>query len=227
MNTDIKAMILYEDKSLIVLHKPAGMAVESARVTQPDLVSLLRAYLRAEVYPVHRLDQVVEGAVVFAKTKSAAAQLSRQVQDGSMRKIYRARVCGKVPAESGTLSDELIRDKGSNLTRVVPAGTDPRAKKAVLRYRRLSDNEVEIELVTGRFHQIRAQLAHAGMPVEGDVKYGAPADTRQRGKIALVASELTFRHPVTGRQMTFSVGDAGVGSGKGDNGDSPFCHPER
>ena len=161
---------------------------------------------------MHRLDQVVSGTIVFAKTKKAAAALSKQLTDGTMKKIYRAKVCGPIPLDSGELRDFLLKDGKNNVSRVVSPskqGMYPKgAKEAVLRYRKVSEDTLEIELMTGRHHQIRAQLAHAGMPIAGDRKYGAPASSAEDlpgGGIALRAVRLSFRHPGTGEVMTFSV----------------------
>ena len=216
--------ICYEDSEIIVVEKPAGVAVESAHVTEKDLYSSLRSYLAEksggsrdhrpgaesdEIHIVHRLDQVVAGLLVFAKTKEAAAALSKQLTDGTMKKMYRARVCGTIPAKNGELTDYLVKDGRNNMSHAASPGTKG-AKKAVLRYRQTAEDELEIDLVTGRHHQIRVQLAHAGMPIAGDVKYGAPEktggeDNPGRGRIALTASRLSFRHPSTGRIMTFTL----------------------
>lgn len=203
---NIAKWILYEDDMLLVLRKPAGIAVESAKVTEKDLISMLRLYTDNHVFMVHRLDQVVEGVIAFAKTKQAAAALSGQLNNGEMKKRYTARICGKVRDDSGVLTDYLVRDRKQNMSKVGKA-SDPGAVKAELRYRRLSDEELEIELVTGRHHQIRAQLSHAGMPIAGDRKYGAVPESRRaaRGSIDLCASELTLRHPGTGELMTFKT----------------------
>ena len=203
---DVAKWIIYEDDMLLVLRKPAGIAVESAKVTEKDLISLLRIYTGNQVFMVHRLDQVVEGIIAFAKTKQAAAALSGQLNNGVMKKRYTARICGKVRDDSGVLTDYLVRDRKQNMSKVGKA-SDPGAVKAELRYRRLSDEELEIELVTGRHHQIRAQLSHAGMPIAGDRKYGAVPESRRaaRGSIDLCASELTLRHPGTGELMTFKA----------------------
>ena len=126
-----------------------------------------------------------------------------------MKKMYRARVCGTIPAKNGELTDYLVKDGRNNMSHAASPGTKG-AKKAVLRYRQTAEDELEIDLVTGRHHQIRVQLAHAGMPIAGDVKYGAPEktggeDNPGRGRIALTASRLSFRHPSTGRIMTFTL----------------------
>ena len=218
----IEDRILYEDAEIIAVDKPAGVAVESARVGETDLAHALRSYLAdgdggPEIYTVHRLDQPVAGVVLFARTKMAAAALSKQLADGEMQKIYRARVCGRIPAEAGELTDYLAWDRKTNTAHVVPGGKgsaktsarrEERPKKAVLRYKKTGEDTLEIELITGRHHQIRAQLAHAGMPIRGDTKYGAQADSKEglaRGQIALRAVSLSFRHPRTGAVMRITA----------------------
>lgn len=210
---DIKDIIQYEDKDLIVVAKPAGLAVESSRVTEPDLESQLRRYLASEseesdllpeLYTVHRLDQRVGGLLVFARTKKAAGHLSAQLGDGRMEKIYHAVVEGEIPSEEGTLTDYLLRDPKTNSSKVVQktqAGGRNRPKKAILDYRKINEHTIEILLHTGRHHQIRVQLAHAGMPIRGDVKYGAAA----KGSLCLAAVGLSFIHPSDGRLMKFQI----------------------
>ena len=156
--------ILYEDDEIIAVYKEAGLAVQSRSALQMDLESMLLRRLdrgdgrRPELYVVHRIDQPVEGLVLFAKTKEAAADLTRQLTDGRMKKIYKARVEGQVPKEEDTLEDYLVRDAG-NVTRIVPKPKNPSKgrnapKKAVLHYRKVGDSELLIELFTGRHHQI-------------------------------------------------------------------------
>ena len=113
---DVAKWILYEDDMLLVLRKPAGIAVESAKVTEKDLISMLRIYTGNHVFMVHRLDQVVEGVIVFTKTRQAAAVLSGQLNNGVMKKRYTARICGKVRDEAGVLTDCLVRDKRQNMS---------------------------------------------------------------------------------------------------------------
>jgi len=204
--------ILYEDNEIIVVFKEAGLAVQSRSVGQKDLESMLRCHLStsgmppAELYVVHRIDQPVEGLVLFAKTKEAAADLTRQLTDGRMKKIYRARVDGNIPKDEDTLEDYLVRDAG-NVTRVVPKPkTTQRGRsapqKAVLRYKKIGDSELLIELFTGRHHQIRVQLANAGMPITGDRKYGKP-DPSYRDRLMLTAWKLVFIHPKTKKRVVF------------------------
>ena len=220
--------ILYEDSQILVCYKEAGLPVQSARVGVKDLVSIVKNYLwerngqREEPYlgVIHRLDQPVEGVLVFAKTPKAARELSAQVSDGRMKKIYHAVVwepAEKYNTKEGTLADHLLTDKKTNSARVVPEGSKG-AKQARLDYRILNNISVspapslrgpekndslilvEIHLHTGRHHQIRVQMANAGMPLCGDRKYGYPGET---GQLALCAVSLELLHPATGKPMQF------------------------
>lgn len=234
----MKTEIIYEDDQVLVAYKPAGLAVQAAGIGQIDMVSELKNYLhrkqkkgRSETGKVqepylgivHRLDQPVEGLLVFGKTKQAAAALSRQLQKGedgeAFHKDYCAVVCGKPAKAEAELTDFLVKDKG-NIAVVVEqaaeSGEPAQAKKAVLRYRvretAMSDQLalVDIHLQTGRFHQIRAQMAHAGLPLLGDMKYGA-AEALQAARalgvsqVSLCACRLEFPHPVSGEKLSFHV----------------------
>ena len=225
MKPDFCNMILFEDPQILVLHKPAGIAVQDARNRVMDLESMARNALaaRGSALPylgiVHRLDLPVEGIVVFAKTRKAAASLSTQIQQGKMTKEYLA-VCAIRPdaaerkeikvGESGTLRDYLLKDQRGNHSAVVGKGT-PGAKEAVLRYEILGKREenclLKIDLQTGRHHQIRVQLSHAGMPILGDRKYGwNPADGGpQENSLALCAFHLSFLHPADGNRREFRI----------------------
>ncbi len=209
----IDELIQYEDEAVIVVRKPAGLAVETKRVTETDLESLLRRHLAesaektAELYVVHRLDQRVEGLLVFAKNRKAAGDLSAQLTDGRMQKIYLAKVEGSIPKEADVLTDYLMKDTRTGSAVVIPDAEvkrqhgKQRPKKAVLSYRKCGDSLLEIQLETGRFHQIRAQLSHAGMPIAGDGKYGAETG----GQLCLAAVRLTFIHPVSKKRMKFQT----------------------
>lgn len=207
MRTDIR----YEDEHVIVAYKPAGFAVQTASVAQKDMVSELKLYGKGGyVGVVHRLDQPVEGLLVFGRNKSAAAALSRQLTDGTLRKRYYAVVCGKPNAPQGELVDYL-RKTPDNRAEIVSKDM-VEAKRAVLRYRVLEEcgelSLLEIDIDTGRFHQIRAQMSHAGMPLLGDVKYGTENSVRlseahQVRSVALCACDLEFLHPVTGEKLAF------------------------
>lgn len=200
MKPDINSLIIYEDTQIIVCHKPAGIAVQSARLGAKDLESLLKNHIAASqarpahgsgsvsapyLAVIHRLDQPVEGLLVFAKTQKAARELNRQLTTSGFGKHYRAVVCGiPVPSE-GTLEDYMIKDARTNSSRVCNKDT-PGARLARLHYKTLetypdadavssSDSImslVEIRLDTGRHHQIRVQMSHLGCPLAGDRKYG-------------------------------------------------------
>lgn len=217
MRADIN--IIYEDKDILVCRKPAGLPTQSAKVAVPDLVSELRNYLaeKKESYlgVVHRLDQPVEGLLVFAKNKAAAKKLSEQLKTSSFDKVYYAVAFNQPPVQEGMLEDYMIKD-GSR-AKIVPADTSG-AKKAVLHYRIIAMKKgrvlYEVRLETGRFHQIRAQMAHAGMPLLGDKKYADAAiniysEAHGIKNVALCAFKLKLIHPGTGEEMLFISKPAG------------------
>ena len=206
--------ILYEDDAIIVVHKASGVAVESGRVSEPDMVSILRAYLRTDyIGTIHRLDQPVEGILVFGRTRQAAAGLSSQLKEGIFNKRYDViSVTDKEDLpEEGRLTDRMDTDRKRNVSYITDPGGP--GKEAVLEYRicrKWSAEEggklahIKVDLFTGRRHQIRLQLSHAGMPVLGDRKYGeTPA--WYRGNICLAASELSFLHPLSGEKMEYRI----------------------
>lgn len=230
----MQTQIVYEDEAVLVIRKPAGLATESAGIGQKDVVSELKNYV-AKNHPgkmpylgvVHRLDQPVEGLLVFAKTKKAAENLTAQLGKGTLKKEYLAVVCGKVPENSGRLVDYLAKEKGMAVVKdaadaQAEKASDPQAKKtadaqakkAVLTYTKKAETEeftlLAVQIETGRFHQIRAQLSHAGFPILGDEKYGSE-ESRERSRekkirfTALCAASLSFRHPVTGKAMAFTT----------------------
>lgn len=228
----MRSEITYEDKDVIVIYKPAGLATQTAKVGQPDVVSELKKHLAAETARrpappylgiVHRLDQPVEGLLVFAKHKKAAAELTRQLRgqgtegENLLNKQYYAVCCGKPLKAEGQLVDYLAKTAEGKAA-VVPEDA-PGAKRAVLHYKVLGTASAEdgaqvfladVRIDTGRFHQIRAQMAHAGMALLGDVKYGGGAATelsRRLGvrTVALCAYRLSLRHPVSGETLTFTV----------------------
>lgn len=247
--------VLYEDKDVLVVVKPAGIESQTSRRLEPDMVSEIKNYLHRKaqeakklstglspkastvtvepyVGVIHRLDKPVRGVMVYAKNQKAAAHLSRQVQDGKLEKIYQAVVCGKPVDNVGNFVDFLLKDEKNNYSRVVDKGTAG-AKRAELRYKTLSHglldgtevSLVEVELLTGRHHQIRVQFSSRGLPLWGDEKYGVPKDGepgapasipgnleipgrsrrfRRPEPLALYACRLEFFHPVTGERMSFS-----------------------
>ena len=185
--------ILFYDKDLAVCVKPVGLDSEA------QVPAELKKALGGEIFPVHRLDKNVGGVMVYARTKQAAATLSRAVQDGAMVKEYVAMVHG-LPPESGDWEDLLWKDSRKNKVYVVKRERSG-VKKARLEFTRLSAGEcslVRVRLHTGRSHQIRVQFASRGLPLLGDIRYGSkdPGCTA-----ALWSYHLGFRHPVTGKPV--------------------------
>ncbi|MBQ6787229.1 MAG: RluA family pseudouridine synthase [Lachnospiraceae bacterium] len=220
----MKAIIKYEDDAILVIHKPAGIATETARIGQADVVSELKNYLKSKgkgtyLGTIHRLDQPVEGLLVFAKTPEAAKALTKQLENGTLKKSYAALVPSmeSEDATQGELEDYLLKDGRTNLSKVVSAGTQG-AKKAKLSWKLLHYIEtsemtyslVEVEIFTGRHHQIRVQMSHAGMPLLGDNKYGNEVSRELTEKLgirhtALLANRLQIMHPVTKQCMQFEI----------------------
>lgn len=220
----MKAVIKYEDEGILVIHKPAGIATETARIGQADVVSELKNYLKVKgngtyLGTIHRLDQPVEGLLVFAKTPEAAKVLTKQLENGTLKKSYAALV-PRMESENvtqGELEDYLLKDGRTNLSKVVPAGTQG-AKKAKLSWKLLHEIKteeleyslVEVEIFTGRHHQIRVQMSHADMPLLGDSKYGNDVSKELTEKLgirhtALLANRLSVIHPVTKENMQFEI----------------------
>ena len=185
------------------------------------MVSALKSYrVRKKEEPyiglIHRLDQPVEGVMVFAKTKAAAANLSAQVRDRLVEKQYLAVLDGIPCEKSGELKDYLLRDGGTNTSRVVPRET-PGAKSASLSYEILKTDNMRncalarITLHTGRHHQIRVQFAHAGYPIYADTKYGKSPQEGGYCPVALCSCRIGFVHPVTKQEMFFEIQPKGKG----------------
>jgi 23S rRNA pseudouridine1911/1915/1917 synthase len=215
--------IIYEDSDLLVCRKEAGVAVQTARPGQADMVSLLKNYRakkKEEPYIglIHRLDQPVEGVMVFAKNQKAAASLSKQVSGRQMEKQYLAVLQGIPKERTGELRDFLLKDGRTNTSSVVSADT-PGAKEARLSYEVLKTEEsvnkalVRIRLHTGRHHQIRVQFSHAGYPLYGDTKYGQPLLDGVYCPVALCSCRIGFVHPSTKKEMEFEIQPTGKAFG--------------
>ena len=241
--------ILYEDKDIIVVHKPAGLESQSSRGFAPDMVSEISCYLHnpqdihkpaagiSRVQPpyvgvIHRLDKPVQGVMVYAKNQKSAAALSAALQAGKMEKSYMAVICGQLVDKQGSYVDYLRQDRKNNTSEIVDKSVKD-AKKAVLKYREMEvihspeDKEqmvslIDIELLTGRHHQIRVQFAGHATPLYGDERYGGGLSTKSttmtvdrgrkkssfgdaRRSLALCACRLAFPHPSTGKIMEFSM----------------------
>lgn len=212
--------ILYEDSEIIVCYKPAGIPTQTGKLGEKDMESLLKNYLKGGyVAVIHRLDQPVEGLLVFAKTPFAAKELNRGLQGAGFGKYYKAVLWGMPEKKEALLEDYLVKDGRTNTSRVCSA-SEKDAKKAVLTYEVLAtekDGEKDVSLVkvkleTGRHHQIRVQMANAGCSIWGDAKYNTAAihDRRFR-QMALCAYRLEFVHPKTKKKMEFEIEPEGEG----------------
>ena len=200
--------IIYEDNHLLVVEKPINIPVQADSSGDIDLQTMLKRYLLekynkpgdAYLGIVHRLDRPTGGIMVFAKTSKAASRLSKQIKKHEFKKIYMAVTQGKV-SDSGVFKDKLKKDEKTNITKVSDDG-----KEAILSYNLVGYinnlSLVRISLKTGRSHQIRVQFASRKLPLYGDKKYNINAEN---GQLALFASELEFKHPITKEVMKFSL----------------------
>lgn len=210
--------IVYKDSEIIVVNKGAGVPVQTKSITQKDLESELKKLLVSEgiknpyLAVINRLDQPVSGLVLFALNKNAAAKLSDDLTKGRIDKYYKAEIFGEFERKEGVLEDMLYKDAKANVSYVTDEKNPhfKECKKAVLEYKEVSPGSLEIKLITGRHHQIRVQLAHAGHPLLGDTKYGTDEsreETVKRGikELKLQAYKLEINHPRTGERMEFQI----------------------
>jgi 23S rRNA pseudouridine1911/1915/1917 synthase len=197
---------LFLDNHLIAIYKPFGIPVQPDKSNQISLLDLTKEWIKYKFHKpgnvflglLHRLDQPVAGIVLFARTTKAASRLSAQFRENSIKKYYQASVLSPPKQSEGVLIHYLRKEKTLKAT-VFPRETEG-AKHAELSYRTLKSTPngsiLEVQLKTGRFHQIRSQLSFIGSPIIGDVKYGAPFQLAEK-KIGLIAYKLIFKHPIT------------------------------
>lgn len=225
-----KIEYIYEDEDIIVCHKPAGIATEGAGPGKMDLVSQVRNYLTrksrqegkkgpAYVGTVYRLDQPVEGVVVMGKNKKATSSLAEQIKKHTTDKYYYALCFGNVEPREGHVENYLGRREDSGLAVIVSEEEKVRliggdVKKADLDYEVVSSDErtslLKIKLLTGRFHQIRVQMAGLGYPIIGDTQYGNEESlqySEEKGikTVCLACYKFGFKHPTTGKRVFFEI----------------------
>lgn len=214
MNT-VADRVLYEDNHLLVINKLPSEIVQGDKTGDVCLLEDVKEYIKVKydkpgnVYAglVHRIDRPVSGAVVFAKTSKALTRMTVKVKDRDFHKTYLALVKNHPPKQADILEDYIVKNEKMNKSFIVAEGSRE-AKLARLSYRVVgkSDNfyMLEIELFTGRHHQIRCQLAHIGCPIKGDLKYGYPRSNPD-ASIALHAYKVTFEHPTQQTQVSVTA----------------------
>ena len=205
--------ILYEDNHLLVVVKPANIPTCLDSSKDKDLLSLMKEYIKdkynkpGNVYLglVHRLDRPTEGIIVFAKTSKAAERLTKQINNKEFKKTYYAVVEG-IPKKENTLKDYLYKDEKNNTSFVT---NETKGKLAILEYELLKTvndlSLLKINLLTGRHHQIRAQLSSRNYPLYGDHKYNKKFINDNKENLALIAKELSFYHPITKELLHFEI----------------------
>ena len=206
--------IIYEDNHCLALAKPAGRLTTHFQGTEETLDREVKAYLKEKYHKpgnvflgvVHRLDRLVSGVLLFARTSKAAARLSEQFRNGTVEKIYWAVVEGKVLTPAGSLEDWLLKDRDAGRVNVVEPHT-PHARQALLHFQTRGCHGdltwLEVRPQTGRTHQLRVQLAHHGHPIYADARYGSVHTFN--GVIALHARSLTFLHPIRYEPITLTA----------------------
>ena len=209
--TDPDIPILYEDNHLLVVNKPAGLLSQEDHTGRPDLLNICKSYIKEEYNKpgnvflglMHRLDRPVSGVMVFGKTSKAASRISEQIRARKVKKFYLAVLDGD-PPPNGVLEHHLLKNHKTNVTEVV-ASPRKKSKLAKLSFKTIERIDtmalVDINLETGRAHQIRVQFAYIGAPVHGDRRYGKASDN----SIALHAHKFRLIHPTQKEEMEFTA----------------------
>lgn len=203
----VSERILYSDNHIIAVNKLPSEIVQGDKTGDVPLSEIVKSYVKEKfnkpgnVYlgVIHRIDRPVSGAILFARTDKALSRMNKLIHDRKIKKMYYAIVRNQPPAESGRLENFLWKNEEKNKSFVVKE-TSTGAQKAELSYTLIGKSDsfylLEVELHTGRHHQIRAQLAAIGCPIKGDLKYGSPRSNTD-GSICLHARSIEFEHPVT------------------------------
>ncbi len=208
-----KVEVLYEDNHILVVNKPAGIATQPSPTSNESLELNCKRWVKEKyqkpgnvfLHAIHRLDKPVSGIVLFARTSKALSRLNAAMRSREMQKVYIAHVEGCLKPQEGTLEHYLVH--GDHYAHLA-SPTSKDAKRACLHYvvKQYQDSMsvVEISLETGRYHQIRAQMAAVGHPVVGDLKYGSSL-SKEEGTIALCHASFSFPHPISKERLTFSL----------------------
>ena len=199
--------VLYEDNHIIIVNKRSGDIVQADKTGDAPLNETVKQYIKEKyakpgnvfIGVTHRLDRPVAGIVLFAKTSKALSRLNNMFRNGEVHKTYWAITRNSPQQTEGTLTDWLVRNEKQNKSYAYDHEV-PNSKKAVLNYRVIGKSDrytlIEVQLMTGRHHQIRCQMARIGCPIKGDLKYGAPRSNTD-GSISLLARKIEFVHPVS------------------------------
>lgn len=194
--------VIYKNNQLIAFNKPVGLSVQSDKTGDITLFQLAEIYCKSKLFLIHRLDRPASGIVLFGKTRNAAAHLSKQFKDRKINKTYLAVVGQLPPKTEDSIQHFLIKNGKVNKSRAGTTGSN-QGLQADLKYKLLGSIDyyhlLEVDMLTGRHHQIRAQLALMGCPIKGDVKYGFKRGNKDRS-IHLHGWKLSFTHPVSGER---------------------------
>ncbi len=207
-NREEELQILFEDQWFVAVNKLPGLSVQDDKTKGRSLHHLLSIHYRAQgdslrLWPIHRIDKRASGVIIFAKSKSATARLSAMFQEGAVRKCYWA-VTAKEPSPEQGRWEDFIKKNGRVNKSFLYSDAEKGAKPAAAEYRLISRSDryfmLEVVLLTGRHHQIRAQMSGRGMPIKGDIKYGSKR-TNKDGSIHLHARSLSFVHPFNNEKI--------------------------
>lgn len=207
--------VIYEDNHIIIVSKTVNEIVQGDKTGDETLIDKVKKYIKekynkpGEVFLglTHRLDRPTSGIVIFARTSKALSRLNAMFRDGEIHKTYWAITSNRLNEDEGTLEDFLKKNEKLNKS-FIAKPSDKEAKKAILNYKILSVSDRyylwEINLLTGRHHQIRCQLANIGCPVKGDLKYGYPRSNPDGG-LSLHARKVEFIHPVSKKEISVTA----------------------